>query len=101
MMIYPKLNPDRSHSLDCCRRRRYWPAEYSVLWFCQLVCWRLGENCALFCAHPQSRIMVDHSNRAGRKSPAPVRRINTIAKRRIQWEERAPQLLTEGLLVRI
>ena len=32
----------------------------------------------------------------GSKSPIPVRRINTIANHRSQWEKQLPQLLTEG-----
>jgi hypothetical protein len=32
------------------------------------------------------------------KSPLLARRISTIANRRTQWENRTPQLLTEGLL---
>jgi hypothetical protein len=61
-----------------------------------------GENkCALFCAHPLSKTIAPGSSGREKKAGQIDWKNNTIADHRKWQRNRTPQLLTEGLLIRI
>jgi chemotaxis response regulator CheB len=57
--------------------------------------------CAQFCAHPGYDTIANGSKCHNREKPLVLRKLNVIANNHTQSQNRAPQLLTEGLLVRI